>query len=328
MMETLKTLTALYGPSGSEGDVRAWILKNLQDRNIDAKTDALGNLVAKIGGSGKKLVFSAHMDTVGVMLTEIDKDGYGKFTAIGWLDPATIAHTPVRFENGTVAAICIQDDKVGKELKAGDLYLDFGTGSKEETEQLVTVGDTAAFVPRFMESRNRILSTFLDNRAGCAILLDALDQMKNLKNEVYYVFSVQEEVGTRGAGPAAFGIQGSIGIAVDVTAVDDVPGAIHDGTAVLGGGAGIKILDHSALCHPELIADMDKIAKEHGISTQKDIMTGGGTDAGPMAQSGTGMAVGGISLPCRYTHAPIEVCDKNDMEACVRLVAALAETEL
>lgn len=328
MMETLKTLTALYGPSGNEDEVRAWILKKLQDRNIDAKTDALGNIVAKIGGSGKKLVFSAHMDTVGLMLTEIDKDGYGKFTAIGWLDPATIAHTPVRFENGTVAAICIQDDKVGKELKAKDLYLDFGTGSKEETEQLVSVGDTAAFVPRFMESKNRILSTFLDNRAGCAILLDALDEMKNLKNEVYYVFSVQEEVGTRGAGPAAFGIQGSIGIAVDVTAVDDVPGSIHDGTAVLGKGAGVKILDHSALSRPELIAAMDEIAKAHEIPVQKDIMTGGGTDAGSMAQSGPGMTVGGISLPCRYTHAPIEVCDKKDMEACVRLVAALAETEL
>ena len=178
MMETLKTLTALYGPSGNEEEVRAWILKKLQDRNIDAKTDALGNIVAKIGGNGKKLVFSAHMDTVGLMLTEIDKDGYGKFTAIGWLDPATIAHTPVRFENGTVAAICIQDDKVGKEPKAKDLYLDFGTGSKEETEQLVSVGDTAAFVPRFMESKNRILSTFLDNRAGCAILLDALDERR------------------------------------------------------------------------------------------------------------------------------------------------------
>ncbi len=328
MIETLKTLTALYGPSGSEQPVQAWILRYLQERKIDAHTDALGNIIAKVGGSGKKLVFSAHMDTVGVMLTDIDKDGYGKFGAVGWLDPATIAHTPVRFENGTVAAICIQDDKVGKELKAKDLYLDFGTGSKEETEQLVTVGDTAAFVPRFLETNGRILSTFLDNRAGCAILLQALDQMKNLKNEVYYVFSVQEEVGTRGAGPAAFGIQGSIGIAVDVTAVDDVPGSIHDGTAVLGKGAGVKILDHSALCRPELIATMDKIAKGHDIPVQKDIMTGGGTDAGPMAQSGAGMAVGGISLPCRYTHAPIEVCDKNDMEACVRLVAALAETEL
>lgn len=328
MTDILKTLTALYGPSGNEGEVQAWILAYLREKQIDAHTDALGNIIAKVGGGGKKLVFSAHMDTVGVMLTEIDKDGYGKFTAIGWLDPASIAHTPVRFENGTVAAICIRDDKVGKELKAGDLYLDFGTGSKEETEQLVTVGDSAAFVPRFMESNHRILSTFLDNRAGCAILLQALERMEQLKNEVYYVFSVQEEVGTRGAGPAAFDIQGSIGIAVDVTAVDDVPGSIHDGTAVLGKGAGIKILDHSALCRPELISAMDRIAKAHDIPVQKDIMTGGGTDAGPMAQSGTGMTVGGISLPCRYTHAPIEVCDKNDMEACVRLVAALAETEL
>ena len=135
MTDMLKTLTALYGPSGNEGEVQAWILAYLREKQIDAHTDALGNIIAKVGGSGKKLVFSAHMDTVGVMLTEIDKDGYGKFTAIGWLDPASIAHTPVRFENGTVAAICIRDDKVGKELKAGDLYLDFGTGSNEESQE-------------------------------------------------------------------------------------------------------------------------------------------------------------------------------------------------
>ena len=113
-----------------------------------------------------------------------------------------------------------------------------------------------------------------------------------------------------------------------MTAVDDVPGSIHDGTAALGKGAGVKVLDHSALCRPELIKTMNRIAGERNIPVQGDIMTGGGTDAGPMAQRGSGMAVGGISLPCRYTHAPLEICDKNDFDACVRLIAALAETEL
>lgn len=328
MTELLKNLTELYGPSGCEDAAAHWILSYLSERGVEARRDAMGNVIARIGGQGKKLVYTAHMDTVGLMLTDIDKDGFGRFTAIGWLDPATVAHTPVRFANGTLAAICIRDDKVGKELKLTDLYLDFGTASKAETERLVTIGDMAAFVPRFLESKERVTASFLDNRAGCAILLAALDRIQNPKNEIYFVFSVQEEVGTRGAGPAAYGLGGAYGIAVDVTAVDDVPGSIHDGTARLGKGAGIKILDKSALCRPELIRKLGEIAQEQKIPVQQDIMTGGGTDAGPMAQAGPGMAVGGISLPCRYTHAPLEVCDKNDMEACVRLVAALAETEL
>lgn len=328
MTELLKELTAAFGPSGCETAVGSYIAAYLKNRNIQTQTDAMGNVIARIGGQGKKLVFSAHMDSVGVMLTSIDEKGYGSFTNIGWLDAASIAHTPVRFVNGATAAICIRDDKVGKELKLKDLYLDFGTENREETEHLVSVGETAAFLPQYFETDNRITATFLDNRSGCAILLEALDRMKALKNEVYYVFSVQEEVGTRGVGPAAFWIRGDYGVAVDVTAVDDVPGSIHDGTAALGKGAGIKILDHSALCRPKLIEAMNRIAAEREIPVQKDIMTGGGTDAGSMAQSGSGMAVGGISLPCRYTHAPLEVCDKKDMEACVRLVAALAETEL
>ena len=328
MTELLKELTELYGPSGCEKATAQWIMAYLSDHGVKARQDRMGNVIAKVGGQGKKLVYTAHMDTVGLMLTDVDKDGFGRFTAIGWLDPATVAHTPVRFANGTMASICIRDDKVGKALELTDLYLDFGTASKEETELLVTVGDTAAFVPRLLESKGRITASFLDNRAGCAILLSALDRIKAPKNEIYFVFSVQEEVGTRGAGPAAYGLGGAYGIAVDVTAVDDVPGTIHDGTARLGKGAGIKILDKSALCRPELIQKLGEIASTHDIPVQKDIMTGGGTDAGPMAQAGPGMAVGGISLPCRYTHAPLEVCDKNDMEACVQLVAALAETEL
>lgn len=300
MTELLEKLTGIYGPSGQEKKIGQWLCAYLEERGVAVRTDAMGNVIAKVGGQGQKLVFSAHMDTVGLMLTAIDEKGFGSFTGIGWLDPATISHTPVRFGNDAVAAVCIRDDKVGKELKLKDLYLDFGTESRAETEKLVAIGDTAAFVPRYMETPNRITASFLDNRAGCAILLEALEQMKQLKNEVYFVFSVQEEVGTRGAGPAAFGIQ----------------------------GAGVKVLDHSALCRPELIKTMNRIAGERNIPVQGDIMTGGGTDAGPMAQSGSGMAVGGISLPCRYTHAPLEICDKNDFDACVRLVAALAETEL
>lgn len=328
MIYLLESLTRLYGPSGAESTVAGFILDQLTQKGIESRIDSMGNLIAPLGGTGKKLIFSAHMDTVGLMLTGIDEHGFGRFTAVGWLDAAMIAHTSVRFQNGTHAIICIRDDKVGKEVKLKDLYLDFGTSSREETEQLVSVGEIAVYDPHFVSQGQRISASFLDNRSGCAILLEAIDRIKDPKNQVYFVFSVQEEVGTRGAGVAAFGISGDYGIAVDVTAVDDVPGTIHDGTARLGKGAGIKVLDHSALCRPELINALSQIAKANNIPVQMDIMPTGGTDAGPMAQTGAGMAVGGISLPCRYTHAPVEICDRADYEACVQLVAALAETEL
>lgn len=326
-MELMKKLTAVYGPSGREETVAGVIMNLLRERGLEPRTDGMGNIIVKVGGEGQKLVFMAHMDTVGLMLTRVDKEGFGYFTNIGWLDPAMIAHTMVVFENGVQAAVCISDDKVGKELKLKDLYLDFGTSSKEETEKLVSVGDMAVYMPMYHEQGYKVMSTYLDDRSGCAILLSALDGMQNLKNEVYFVFSAQEELGARGAGPAAYGIDGAVGIAVDVTSVDDVPGSAHDGTASLGKGAGIKVLDRNTLSRPRVMEAMRKAAAREGILTQNEMMLGGGTDAGRMAETGSGMAVGGISLPTRYTHSPVEICDKNDYLACVRLVAALAETE-
>ena len=328
MTELIQKLTAAYGPSGREAGVSEELARRLEARGITARRDAMGNLIAKVGGSGKKLVFMAHMDTVGLMLTRIDQEGFGSFTAVGWLDPASIAEQLVRFPNGTEALICVREEKLGKELKEKDLFLDFGTGGRAETEQLVSVGDVAVFQPRFLETETRIFSSFLDNRAGCAILLAALEQIKAPKNEIYFVFSTQEEVGLRGAGPGAYGIQGDYGVVVDVTDTKDTPGSLREGTTELGKGAGIKILDRSSMSRPQLIAAMETAAEREGILVQRDIMTGGGTDAGPMASTGRGMAVGGISLPCRYTHSPVETCDKRDLEACARLVAALAETEI
>lgn len=328
MMETLQTMTAIYGPSGREGQVAEYISAQLTALGAHVRTDAMGNVIARIGGTGKRIAFAAHMDTVGVMVTRVDKDGYGWFHGVGWLDPASTVGTMVVFENGTMGVVCVKEEKLGEKLKLEDLYLDFGAKSREEAEKLVQIGDMGVFAPRFVKNGSRILSPYLDNRSGCAILLEAAARMKELKNEVYFLFTVQEEVGTRGAGPAAYGMNGAWGIAVDVTATDDVPGSRHDGTTVLGGGAGIKVLDRSALSRPYVIAAMEQTAETRKIPVQKDILSCGGTDAGPMSVTGNGMAVGGISLPCRYTHSPVEVCDENDLEACVQMVVGLAEMEL
>lgn len=327
LIALLRTLTAVFGPSGQEEQALEQI-QALLPGSAEAHADAMGNLIVHWGGAGQKLVFAAHMDTVGMMVTRVDKDGFCYFTGIGWLDPATIAHQTVVFENGVRGVVCIPDNKVGKEIKLSDLYLDIGAGDQAEAEKLVSVGDMAVFEPVFHEVGDRILSNYLDNRAGCAVLLSAMTQILAPKNDVYFLFSAQEEVGLRGAQPGAYGIDGAIGIAVDVTSTDDVPGSTHDGTTRLGKGAGIKVLDSAAMCRPAVIAAMEQAARNRDIPVQKDIMKNGGTDAGAMAGVRSGMAVGGISLPCRYTHAPVEVCDRRDLEACVRLVAALAETEI
>lgn len=327
MIKTLRALTGAFGPSGRE-EQTAEQIRMLLPEKLEHYTDSMGNLIVHLGGVGQKVVFSAHMDTVGIMVSRIDKNGYCWFTNIGWLDPASIAQQTVVFENGVRGIVCIPDDKVGKELKRKDLYLDLGAENQAEAEKLVAVGDMAVFAPQFSQNGNRILSSFLDNRAGCAILLSAMEQITDPKNDVYFLFSTQEEVGLRGAKPGAYGIDGAIGIAVDVTATDDVPGSIHDGTAALGKGAGIKVMDSAALCRPAVIAAVEQAAKDRDIPVQKDIMKSGGTDAGAMAGVRSGMAVGGISLPCRYTHAPVEVCDLRDLEACVRLVTAVAEMEM
>lgn len=324
----LSDLTGLYGPSGREGKVAEAILRYIENMGYTAAIDPAGNVVCKVGRQGKKVVFAAHMDSIGLMLSRIDKDGYGYVTSVGWHDAGMIAHSMVEFPGGVKAAVCVKEEKTGKELKLTDLYLDFGTKTKAETEAMVSVGDIAVFCRQYAELGSRICGTYLDNRSGCAVLLSALEGLKEPKNQVYFLFTTQEETGTGGAGPGCYGIDGAIGIAVDVTAVDDVPGSSHEGTAILGKGAAIKILDKSALSSPEVVRKMTEAAEKCGIPHQKDILTGGATDAGAMAGVRCGMLVGGVSIPCRYTHSPTELLDKNDLKACADLVLALAETEL
>lgn len=324
----LPELAEIYGPSGREARVAEKLSSLLREKGLETETDALGNVWGRLGDAGKKIVFAAHMDSIGLMLCRIDKDGYGYVTAVGGVSAQAIAHAEVLFQNGVRALVCVRDDKSGKELKVSDLYLDFGTRSREETEEKVSVGDIAVYAHRYQRLGGRIAGTYLDDRAGCAVLLSAIDRVKAPKNQVYFLFTTQEETGASGAGPACYGIDGAIGIAVDVTAVDDIPGSNHDGTAVLGKGAAIKILDRSAMSSTAVIQWMTETAKARNIPHQKDILTIGGTDAGAMAGVRKGMNVGGISIPCRYTHSPLELIDGEDLEACAELIAALAETEL
>ena len=168
----------------------------------------------------------------------------------------------------------------------------------------------------------------MDNRIGCLVLLLAMEQAGETDNDLYFVFSAQEEVGTRGAKTAAWAIDPDYGIAVDVCGTDDMPGAKHNVTALCGKGAAVNVMDRSVICHPEMVKKLEDLARENGIPAQRTVTRMGGTDAGPIHQTRAGVYTGGISIPCRYIHTPTELVDLGDVRACADLAAAFAVSKL
>lgn len=328
LQDLLKKLTAAFGPSGCEGEVRGVIEELIAPYVDECTTDTLGNLIAHKKGSGKKLMFSAHMDSIGMIVTHVEKEGFLRFGSLGWLPALDIRRQSVVFQNGLRGTISLPEDKEeDKEIKQDDLCIDIGAGSREEALALVKLGDACVYdVPTYIQN-GKIFSKYLDNRSGCAALIAGLAQIQNPANDLWFVFSTQEEVGLRGAKPAAYGVDPDVGIAVDVTMSDDLLGAQHNCSSVLGKGPGVKVMDSSVICQPEVVAWMNQVAQDKDIQVQQDIMRSGGTDAGAILPSRSGVYAGGICIPCRYTHSPVEVCDLGDIEASGRLVAALAESE-
>ena len=213
-------------------------------------------------------------------------------------------------------------------LSLDQCYLDIGAADAQQAQGLVQVGDMAVYAGPTFRSGDHVVSPYLDDRAACAVLISALEQIEQAPNDLYFVFSVQEEVGCRGAKTAAWTIEPDYGLAIDVTDVDDTPGSKKDGTTRLGAGAGIKLMDHSVISHPLVVEKLQQAAHKHHIPVQGDIMRAGGTDAGSIHLSRDGVPSGGISIPCRHVHTPTEIASLKDLEACVRLVAAFAQMPL
>ncbi|MBR1781324.1 MAG: M20/M25/M40 family metallo-hydrolase [Oscillospiraceae bacterium] len=326
-MELLNQLTRAFGPSGSEGGIRKTITDLIAPYVDEIKTDAMGNLIAHRKGEGKRLLFSAHMDSVGLLVTHVEKEGWLRFHQLGGLTAQDIRRQGVVFENGTRGVIAVPEDKEeDRDLKRADLFIDVGADSREEALKQVRPGDACVYTGTPFAQNGKVFSNYLDDRAGCAVLIEAARRIQNPQYDLYFLFSTQEEVGTRGVKPAAFGIDPDIGIAVDVTGSDDLPGSDRWCSSVLGKGAGIKVMDGSVVCQPELVAWMSAVAEAAEIPVQQDILRSGGTDAGAIQVTRGGVWAGGIDIPCRYTHAPVEVCALSDLEAAAALAARLAES--
>lgn len=324
----LRRLNAAHGPSGDEGEIRNIIEELAKPYADEMTTDTMGNLIVRKRGRGPKLMFSAHMDSIGFVVTHITKEGYLRCGRLGGVSPKEVVNTPVRFKNGVRGVFAKEEKAEFEKLKLDECFIDIGAKDKEEAEKLVQVGDTAVYDSPLFCNNGKVVSPYLDNRISCVILLRALEQIKACANDCTFVFSVQEEVGLRGAKTASYAIDPDYGIAVDVTDVDDVPGSEQYGTTQFGKGAAVKVMDSSVICHPQVVAKLEEVARANGIAVQRDILRAGGTDAGVMSVNRCGVLTGGISVPCRYIHTPCEMADLSDVDACVALVAALAQTKL
>lgn len=327
-LKTLQTINACHGPAGDESSVADAIEKLAAPYADKIKRDVMGNLIVRKKGSGPKVMFAAHMDSIGFIVTHIDEKGFLRFGKVGGLRPNSCVHTPVRFKNGVRGVVSLDCGVEPKDMTLEDLYIDVGAKSREEAQGLVRIGDTAVFDGPAFAAGDRLVSPYMDDRIACVVLLKALETLGKSDNDLYFVFTVQEELGLRGAKTAAYGIDPDYGVAVDVTWSDDELNPRHRGSSTAGGGAAIKVMDGSVICHPQMVKRLEELAVAREIPYQMDVIRQGGTDAGSIHLTRSGVYTGGVSIPCRYMHSPVEMVDARDVEACAGLVAAFAEAEL
>ena len=320
MKELIRKLTEAYGPSGNEGQVRRIIEDEIGSLVSEVRVDPMGNLIAlkKGDGTGLRIMLAAHMDEIGVIVTHVDKDGFLRFGAVGGLRPLNLAGSRVRFANGTIGTIGVEKLESPDKVPSLDkFYIDAGAVSKDSLS--VGVGDAACFVRPFVDQGDRLTAKSLDDRIGCAILIQTLKDLKTSPHDVYFVFTVQEEVGLRGAQASSYGVAPDIGIAVDVTTTGDTPEA-HPMAVSLGHGPAIKVKDRGMIAHPKVRRLLVDRAEDADIPYQLEVLEGGTTDAAAVQLVRAGVPAGCLSIPCRYVHSPSEMVDARDVENGMRLL--------
>ncbi len=329
----LKDLTSLAGVAGNEDEVRTAIMGELDSMGVSYETDFLGNVIAKKGTKGPKVLVDAHMDEVGLLVVHVEKNGFLRFVSIGVpaaaLPSKRILIGPDKVPGVIGAkAIHLQERRERESvIPTTDLYIDVGAKSKEEAERKVKVGDYAVFDTLYEElSPGVIKAKALDDRVGCALLLDILKETWE-KLQLYAVFSAQEEVGTRGAKVAAYRVEPDMGIALEGTVCADIPGVEEDFQATrVGQGAVLSVMDRGTIVHKAMLNQLMKIASDNGIQVQFREATSGGNDAGPIHQAKAGCPTAVISIPCRYIHTPFSLMAKTDYDAALKLLTLFLQS--
>jgi len=333
LLELLKKLTNLHGPCGYEQPVSKWIKEMMIPLVDEVNVDSLGNVVAKKKGlkPGKTTIITAHMDEIGFIVKKIEKNGLIRFEKLGGHDDRILLAQKVQIRTkgglitgviGTISAHYAKFDDPKKVRNHRQLYIDIGVNNEEDALRLgIRVGDPITWYPTIdvlgNETTGRIVGKGFDDRAGCAVLIRTLQELQNysISGEVIAMFTVQEEVGLRGAEVSARQVEADVAIAIDTTAVSDTPEETMDQSLALGAGAGIKIMDFSLIAHPAVKDSLVELAESKNIPFQLEVFPGIGTDGGAVSLANKGIPTGVISIPSRYAHSPVEVIDLKDLEA-------------
>lgn len=346
-IELLKELSLAFGPSGCTGNVSAKICDIAEGYCHLYATDRMGNCVFKLSpkvysAHTKKIMISAHMDEVGMMITEIDGDGYLKFDTVGGIDARVLCGRNVtigdenRKVKGVIASKAIHHqsaDERKKATKVSDMYIDIGATSREDAEKHVDIGDFATFDSEFIifgKDGKLVKSKALDDRMGCVAMLEVMkylaeNEVEN-SNELYFCFTVGEEIGISGAQTVAQVIKPDYAIVLETTAIadiDDVLPALR--VADVGCGGVISVMDKSTVYNKKLVSYVLELAELKGIKAQVKRYVSGGNDAGHIHKSGDGVKTVAISAPTRYLHSPACVASLDDLDSIIELVKAIIE---
>lgn len=327
MKNTLVSLLNVYGPSGQEQGVAEQVKKILAGKIDSARTDAMGNLIVTKQGKegGKRILFSAHMDHIGLVVTDIEDEGFLRVTNVGGLGVKNADGRHVVFANGT-NGICMAQPTKGDATLA-DLFIDIGAKDKQDALRRVQLGDVCVYAPDIFDlGDNQIAGPAMDDRSACAVLAELLLAIDQPKNTVIGVFSTQEEVGCRGALTAAYAENPDIGVAIDVTAWGDTP-ETKAPAVKLGNGAAVKFMDRSMIATPSVRDALLDAAKDAGVPAQREILQFGGTDGGSIQRTRGGIPTGTLSIPCRYVHSATEVVDLRDLNGAVEILKKFVDRD-
>jgi endoglucanase len=333
-LDLLRTLCLTPGPPGGEEPIRKIILEEVNRLADIVTVDKMGNVIAlKKGRRDLKVMAAAHMDELGFVITHIDKEGFARFHTLGGFDPKSLTAQRVIVHGkqdllgvmGSKAPHIMSPEDRNKAPKISDYFIDFGM-SGDRVKEIISVGDQATRERDLVMIGDCVCTKSLDNRVSVYILLETLRQMQQPAYDVYAVFTVQEEIGLRGATTATRQLNPDFGFGIDTTIANDLPvSQDHEKITELGKGTAIKIMDSSVISDARMVRFMKEVANRHEIPWQAEILTGGGTDTGALQRGGDGAIVGCVSIPTRHIHSVVEMCHQDDIEHSIDLLARCLE---
>jgi endoglucanase len=335
LAKNLELLSNANGVAGREDEVRSLMVELLKPYADEVTVDKLENVIAVRKGkkNSPKVMLAAHMDEVGLMVKTITKDGFLQFSKMGGIDDRVLLAQRVKVLTGKAVLPGVvgakpphiqKEEERKKIVQYDDMFIDVGAADRDDAKAMgVKVGDPVAFNVEYVKTgKDTALGKAFDDRAGCAIMVEVFKDLKGTDCTVFAVGTIQEELGLRGAGTAAFGLDPDVGLALDVTFTGDVPGVREfDTTVKMGKGPALTVADSGLVTHPKIMRWLMETASQNSIEFQLETGLMGTTDAARMSLTRQGIPSGTISVPARYIHSPAGFVSFKDLEASTRLAA-------